>query len=302
MEHTVERLSLFLGSDEKVFNRRPVCQLSLNKIYPSGEKITPSVAQVVKNCRRVPILGEQSCNSPTYVARTASNQYFHRKVTFRLHFGLHLDHLQRANPGALYPSNPQTVSKAASRMLHRIPNDQVAGAGNSFSLHFNPEMRYACKRRRNLGFLALAPWNQIGVLNLPHSRPTFTYCRKAPRRPRHPRRDEEFPRPSTIHLSITAAIASIRHPHGHFSLDPATREQVGKNTSGQVHSSTATPDENASTKRESIWLATGQESEQQARASLRTLLCKSLSMLRLDFKATILRHLHDFKRGTKPCR
>jgi hypothetical protein len=80
VKDTVEGPSLGSCGSEKLFNGRPILQLSLNELYPWGQQVAPSMAQVVKNYGVMPIFGQQTRNSTTYVPRPASYQDFHEKT------------------------------------------------------------------------------------------------------------------------------------------------------------------------------------------------------------------------------
>jgi hypothetical protein len=81
VEYAVKGPSLGLGRDEKAFQSRPVGHFALDKFHAWGQKIAPSVAQIVKNHDLIPIFGQQSCDRSTNVSRAASDQYSHKKLS-----------------------------------------------------------------------------------------------------------------------------------------------------------------------------------------------------------------------------
>jgi hypothetical protein len=88
VENSIEGLTLFLCRDEKVFNRGPVGELSLNKFQSGGQKIEPPMAQIVEDYRLISRFGKQLRNCTTYVPGTTSNQYLHEFTAFPERFGL----------------------------------------------------------------------------------------------------------------------------------------------------------------------------------------------------------------------
>jgi hypothetical protein len=80
VEDAVKGFSLRFGGGEDIFKLGPVCQISLDKLDAGGQKVAPSMAQVIKNNGLDPIFSQQTRDSTTYVPRTACNQNFHEKT------------------------------------------------------------------------------------------------------------------------------------------------------------------------------------------------------------------------------
>jgi hypothetical protein len=57
VKNAVEGPSLGYCGSEKLFNSRPILQLSLDKLHSWGQKVASAMAQVVKNYGVIPICG-----------------------------------------------------------------------------------------------------------------------------------------------------------------------------------------------------------------------------------------------------
>jgi hypothetical protein len=79
VEYSVEGLACCFGSDEKVFKRGPVSNLSLDKIHPRRQQIPPAVTQIVERHRLMSCFDKQFRHCTTYVPRPARDQYLHKK-------------------------------------------------------------------------------------------------------------------------------------------------------------------------------------------------------------------------------
>jgi hypothetical protein len=83
VEDAVKGSSLIFGGEENPLQSKPVCQLSLNKLHAGGQKVAPSMAQVVENDGLMSILGQQASDRAPNVPRAACHQYLHKKLSLR---------------------------------------------------------------------------------------------------------------------------------------------------------------------------------------------------------------------------
>jgi hypothetical protein len=79
VEDAVEGLTVFFGCDEKAFKGSAISKFTLDEIHSRWQQIAPAVAQIVINNGLMSALGQQTGDCTTYVPRTASNQYLHKK-------------------------------------------------------------------------------------------------------------------------------------------------------------------------------------------------------------------------------
>lgn len=80
VENAVERLPLLFRREKNTLKRGPVCQFSLDEFRAHRQQIPVAMAEVVKNDGLVPILGQQTSDSTTYIPRTACYQDLHNKA------------------------------------------------------------------------------------------------------------------------------------------------------------------------------------------------------------------------------
>jgi hypothetical protein len=157
VKHTVERLSLAFGHDEKFFKGDTVGELSPDKLNPWREQFEPAVAQVVESNGFVALCHEESGDSSADIAGTTSNQYFHEKETFLWYFGLNLlKSLRQSWSGlsailllSVYPTNA-----ASNIVFRRIWLAPFVGA----TLFCWTDIREDSPRRGAFGFLTLLLW------------------------------------------------------------------------------------------------------------------------------------------------
>ena len=80
VKDAVEGSSLRFGGEENLLKSGPVCQFSLDEFHAGGQKIAPSMAQIVEDDGLMSIFGQQSGDCTTNIPRTAGHQYLHKKA------------------------------------------------------------------------------------------------------------------------------------------------------------------------------------------------------------------------------